>query len=72
MMAVLSCPCLPLFDRSQFMSLYNRQPNAATANYNLEVMRDFRGERFQDSVSKNPYFFCKPALILVVNAPAAC
>ena len=33
------------------------QPDAATANYNLEVMRDFRGSRFQQSVSKNPYFY---------------
>lgn len=44
---------------SQFNSLYNRQPNAATANYNLEVLRDFRGERFQESIAKNPYFSCK-------------
>lgn len=45
---------------SQFKSLYNRQPNAATANYNLEVLRDFRGERFKESVAKNPYFAYLP------------
>lgn len=41
---------------SQFMDLYNRQPDANTANYNLEVLRDFRSDRFQESIAKNPYF----------------
>ncbi|USW58157.1 Putative chloroperoxidase [Septoria linicola] len=45
---------------SQFKSLYNRQPNAATANYNLEVLRDFRKERYAESIQKNPYFAYLP------------
>lgn len=34
------------------------QPNASTANYNLEVLRNFRDVRFQESIQKNPYFTC--------------
>lgn len=45
---------------SQFKTLYDMQPDPKTANYNLEVMRAFRGKRFQESVSKNPYFFYGP------------
>ncbi|KAF2167401.1 hypothetical protein M409DRAFT_66015 [Zasmidium cellare ATCC 36951] len=48
------------FIMSQFYNLYNRQPNAATANYNLEVLRDFRDSRFKESVAKNPYFAYLP------------
>ncbi|KAI9659726.1 MAG: hypothetical protein M1831_003624 [Alyxoria varia] len=44
----------------QFMELYNMQSDASTANYNLEVLRKFRGQRFQESVPKNPYFFYGP------------
>ena len=36
------------------------QTDAATANYNLEVMRSFRASRFQQSVSQNPYFYYGP------------
>lgn len=46
-------------NRLNHLQLYNRQPNAATANYNLEVLRAFRGDRFQESVAKNPYYSCK-------------
>lgn len=42
------------------IQLYNRQPNAATANYNLEVLRDFRGSRYYESINKNPYFAYLP------------
>ena len=45
------------FVMSQFQRLYDMQPDASTANYNLEVFREFRGQRYQDSISKNPYFF---------------
>lgn len=48
-----------LLVRDQFYSLYNRQPDAATANYNLEVLRDFRKERYYESIAKNPYFSCE-------------
>ncbi|KXS99931.1 hypothetical protein AC578_903 [Pseudocercospora eumusae] len=40
--------------------LYNRQPNAATANYNLDVLRQFRKDRFTESINKNPYFAYLP------------
>ncbi|KAF7192099.1 Dothistromin biosynthesis peroxidase dotB [Pseudocercospora fuligena] len=48
------------FVMSQFMNLYNRQPNAATANYNLDVLRQFRKDRFTESINKNPYFAYLP------------
>lgn len=35
------------------------QSDASTANYNLEVLREFRATRFQQSVSENPKFFCE-------------
>ncbi|KAI9658792.1 MAG: hypothetical protein M1821_002352 [Bathelium mastoideum] len=44
----------------QFNELYNMQPNASTANYNLEVLRTFRGQRLQESIDKNPYFAYLP------------
>ena len=43
---------------SQFKTLYDMQPDASTANYNLEVLREFRGKRYQESIDKNPYFTC--------------
>lgn len=39
--------------------LYNRQPDPNTANYNLDVLREFRHDRFQESIQKNPYYYCK-------------
>jgi hypothetical protein len=41
------------------VQLYGMQTNAATANYNLEVLRAFRKTRFQESIDKNPKFVCK-------------
>jgi hypothetical protein len=41
------------------VQLYNLQTDAATANYNLEVLRAFRKTRFQESIDKNPKFVCK-------------
>ncbi|KAK3117722.1 hypothetical protein LTR53_000651 [Teratosphaeriaceae sp. CCFEE 6253] len=43
---------------SQFNNLYGMQPVAATANYNLDVLRTFRNQRFQESIDKNPKFVC--------------
>lgn len=40
----------------QFYELYNMQPDASTANYNLEVLRAFRGTRYYESIMKNPNF----------------
>lgn len=36
--------------------LYDAQPDASTANYNMEAMRTFRGQRFAESIAKNPNF----------------
>ncbi|KAL9094518.1 MAG: hypothetical protein Q9165_003077 [Trypethelium subeluteriae] len=44
----------------QFSTLYDLQPNASTANYNLDVLRTFRAQRFQESIDKNPYFTYLP------------
>ncbi|GIZ39139.1 hypothetical protein CKM354_000253000 [Cercospora kikuchii] len=44
---------------SQFRNLYNRQ-SGASANYNLEVLRAFRKDRYQESINKNPYFAYLP------------
>lgn len=55
---------------SQFEELFNKQPNAATANYNLDVLTDFRYERFQESIANNPHFFNGPFTGVVVQ-PAA-
>lgn len=45
------------FIMAQFQRLYAMQPHAATANYNLEVLRAFRATRFADSIAMNPYYF---------------
>ena len=37
---------------SQYKTLRDMQPNAATSNYNLEVLRQFRKQRFQESIDK--------------------
>jgi hypothetical protein len=55
---------------SQFKELYNMQPDAATANYNLEVLRDFRKTRFQESVDKNPYYYYGPFSGMAVSQAA--
>ena len=40
------------------MQLFNMQPDASTANYNLDVLRDFRALRLQQSIAGNPKFVC--------------
>lgn len=45
---------------SQFEALFSQQPDAATANYNLSVLTNFRARQFQESISTNPYFFNGP------------
>lgn len=32
--------------------------SGADANYNLEVLRSFRGKRYQESIDKNPKYVC--------------
>lgn len=45
---------------SQFQQLFDTQPDASTANYDLSVLTPFRAARFQQSISNNPYFFNGP------------
>ena len=54
---------------SQFKELYDMQPDAATANYNLDVLRTFRGKRFQESIDKNPKFVCILAFTTTMLQP---
>ena len=46
----------------QFKGLYDKQANVADdqANYNLDVLTEYRSERFANSVATNPYFFNGP------------
>ncbi|CZR61858.1 uncharacterized protein PAC_11755 [Phialocephala subalpina] len=55
---------------SQFQQMFDLQPDAATANYDLSVLTPFRAMRFQQSVEKNPYFFNGPFSGVLVQ-PAA-
>ena len=54
----------------QFEEMYNLQPDDDTANYNLEILRSFRQTRFQESISKNPYFFYGPFSGMAVSQAA--
>ncbi|KAH7403684.1 Chloroperoxidase [Cadophora sp. MPI-SDFR-AT-0126] len=55
---------------SQFQELFEQQPDAATANYDLSVLTPFRASRFQQSIERNPYFFNGPFSGIAVQ-PAA-
>ncbi|KAK4896475.1 hypothetical protein LTR27_005691 [Elasticomyces elasticus] len=55
---------------SQFKTLYDMQPDAATANYNIDVLRDFRLKRFQESIDKNPLFVYGPFTGMAVSQAA--
>lgn len=55
---------------NQFQQLFDQQPNAATANYNLDVLTKFRALRFSQSIAQNPYFFNAPFAGVIVQ-PAA-
>ena len=46
------------------------QPDASTANYNLDVLKAFRGNRFNESIAKNPYFTYAPFSGAVVSQAA--
>ena len=45
---------------SQFERFYDLQPDDATANYDIDVLNQFRAMRFQESIEKNPYFYYGP------------
>ncbi|OWP06256.1 hypothetical protein B2J93_2494 [Marssonina coronariae] len=55
---------------SQFQELYDLQPDASTANYDLSVLTRFRSKRFDQSTQNNPYFFNAPFAGVTVQ-PAA-
>lgn len=55
---------------SQFQQMFDLQPDAATANYDLSVLTPFRAARFQQSIQNNPYFFNGPFSGVLVQ-PAA-
>ncbi|WPH01539.1 Hypothetical protein R9X50_00438500 [Acrodontium crateriforme] len=55
---------------SQFEELYAMQPNAATANYNLDVLRQFRHSRFDESIQKNPDYVFGPFTGMAVSQAA--
>lgn len=55
---------------NQFQQMFDLQPDAATANYDLSVLTPFRATRFQQSIDNNPYFFNAPFSGVVVQ-PAA-
>ncbi|ETN38619.1 uncharacterized protein HMPREF1541_06656 [Cyphellophora europaea CBS 101466] len=56
----------------QFAALYAKQSHVPDdqANYDLDVLTDFRVERFQQSIENNPYFFNGPFSGVAVQ-PAA-
>ncbi|KAM3415965.1 hypothetical protein BST61_g9455 [Cercospora zeina] len=54
---------------SQFRNLYNRQSGPA-ANYNLEVLRAFRKERYAESIQKNPFYAYLPFGGILVSQAA--
>jgi hypothetical protein len=43
-----------------FQALYDSQPTGLSANYNLDILFQYRQTRFQQSVAQNPYFFYGP------------
>ncbi|KAK5112890.1 hypothetical protein LTR85_011117 [Meristemomyces frigidus] len=55
---------------SQFKTFYDMQPDAATANYNLDVLTAFSGKRYTESINKNPYFFYGPFPGILVSQAA--
>jgi len=55
---------------SQWEDFFNTQPDPATANYNLDVLADFRAYRFNQSINNNPYFLNGPFAGVAVQ-PAA-
>jgi len=58
-----------LVQLAQFQALYNKQ-SGETANYDLDVLNNFRAERIAQSKAENPYFFSAPFAGIAVQ-PAA-
>jgi len=55
---------------SQYETLRDMQPDAETSNYNLDVLRQFRKLRFQESIDKNPKFAYQPFAGMAVSQAA--
>jgi hypothetical protein len=55
---------------SQFQTLFDLQPDAATANYNLEVLAKERKITFECSIVNNSYFFYGPFTGMAVSQAA--
>ncbi|KAK4493885.1 hypothetical protein PRZ48_015070 [Zasmidium cellare] len=47
-----------------------QEPDPATANYDIDVLSQFRGIRFNESIEKNPYFYYGPFAGTVVSQAA--
>lgn len=55
---------------NQFQRLVDLQPDDATANFNIDVLTQFRADRYQESIEKNPYFYYGPFSGTLVSAAA--
>jgi len=54
----------------QFETLFNLQPDAATANYDMSVLAQERKITFERSINENPYFFYGPFTGMAVSQAA--
>ncbi|QSZ29634.1 hypothetical protein DSL72_004150 [Monilinia vaccinii-corymbosi] len=54
----------------QFQEMFDLQPDAATANYDIGVMAQLRQLTFERSVRTNPYFFYGPFVGMAVSNAA--
>lgn len=55
---------------NQFQRFVDLQPDDATANYDINVLTQFRAQRFQESIDKNPHFYYGPFSGTIVSAAA--
>ncbi|KUJ15136.1 Cloroperoxidase [Mollisia scopiformis] len=55
---------------SQFQTLFDLQPDAATANYNMEVLAQERKITFERSIAENPHFWYGPFTGMAVSQAA--
>jgi hypothetical protein len=55
---------------SQFQTLFDLQPDAATANYDLSVLAQERVITFERSVAENPHFWYGPFTGMAVSQAA--
>lgn len=55
---------------SQFETLFNLQPDASTANYDISVLAQERALTFERSIAQNPYFYYGPFTGMAVSNAA--